>query len=82
MTKSEFIKKINNGRDILFDINGHQYGIFTWCENGIGVGESTQNVSKDPLQYYNTPKDLLENYKVNGTPLADLCDKVIITDYT
>ena len=82
MTKNDLIKKIENGRDILFDVNGRHYGIFTWCKQGIGIGEATQDTSKDPLTYYPTAHEVISGYKIGNVPLSDLCDKIIITDYS
>ncbi len=82
MTKADLIEKIERGRDILFDINGKHYGIFTWCEQGIGVGELTQDISEDPLTYFQTAYDLINKYKIDGVSLADLSDKISITDYS
>ena len=82
MTKAEFIEKIENGRDILFDINGRHFGIFTWPQEGIGVGEASQDTTKDPLQYFDTSEALFDGFMIDGVPLADLCDKVVITDYS
>ena len=39
MTRVEFIQKIENGSDILFDVADRHYVIFTWMEDGIGIGE-------------------------------------------
>lgn len=48
MTRTEFIKKIEKGSDILFDVADRHYVIFTWMENGIGIGEQYHT---DPLQF-------------------------------
>ncbi len=79
MTKVEFIKKIENGSDIMFNVDKMPLVIFTWCENGIGIGEQHKDT---PLSYFETANELVENYRVNGIPLADLCDKIVITDYS
>lgn len=80
MTKNELVKKIENGRDILFDVCGKHYTILTWCEKGIGIDE--QHPNDTDLTYYATAKDLVENFKVNGIPLENLAAEVRITDYS
>ena len=79
MTRTEFIKKIEKGSDILFDVADRHYVIFTWMENGIGIGEQYHT---DPLKFFDTPESLIDNFQVDGTPLVHLCNKIIITEYT
>lgn len=79
MTEIEFIEKIRNGSDILFDVAGRHYVIFTWMDGGIGIGEQHRD---DPIQYFDTPEILIHNFKVGGTPLAQLCNMITITEYT
>lgn len=43
MTRSEFIRKIEEGRDIMFDVLGRHYTILTWLDEGIGIGEQYPN---------------------------------------
>lgn len=80
MTKAELIQKIENGSDILFDVSGRHLAIFTWTENGIGVGEQYPN--ETVLQYFKTARELVENYRVNGIALGDLAQGIRITDYS
>lgn len=80
MTKNEFIDKIENGSDIMFDVADRHFSIFTWMDEGIGIGE--QYPHDDKMQYFDSAEALVENYTVDGKPLSDLIDKVVITDYT
>ncbi len=80
MTKQEFAEKIENGRDIMFDVRGKHFTILTWTEKGINIGEQYPKEPKD--QYFATPEELLENYLVDGIPLGELSDEVKITDYS
>lgn len=79
MTKSELIEKIENGSDILFDIGNEHYVIFTWHDKGIAIGEQFKTT---PMEYFDTAKELVDNFKPNGTPLSKQCDKVVITEYS
>lgn len=80
MTKAELIEKIDRGSDIMLDVAGKHYSIFTWMENGIGIGE--QAPLDSGLKYFQTAQELVENFKVNGVPLGDITAGVRITDYT
>ena len=80
MTKNEFINKVENGSDIMFDVVGRHFSIFTWMDEGIGIGE--QFPHDDKMQYFDTAEALVENYEIGGKPLADLVNQVVITDYT
>lgn len=80
MTRDELIEKIDQGSDIMFDVANRHFSIFTWCDMGIGIGE--QEPHADKMEYFKTPKELVDSYKINGVPLGSLAERVIITDYT
>ena len=79
MTRNELIWKIDHGDDIMFDVSGKGYVIFTWPDDGIRIGE--QN-SDDGDMTFQTSEDLIDNFSIKGVPLADLIDKIVITSYT
>lgn len=79
MTKADFIKMIDNGSDILFDVLGHHLCIFTWVDGGIGIGMQHDPA---PLTVYKTATALVENYKVDGLRLEVVVNDITITDYT
>jgi len=79
MTKTELIDKIENGSDIMFDVENRHFTIFTWMDEGIGIGEQHR---RDKMQYFTSANDLVENFKIDGSPLSSLAGKVVITDYT
>ncbi len=80
MTRNEFIEKIDRGCDILLHVAGKDVGIFTWCDEGIGIDESHPN--EKGMQYFPTAEALVEGYLVDGVPLGDLVENIVITDYT
>ena len=80
MKKSEFIVKIENGRDIMFDVEGRHYTIITWLDDGIGIGE--QNKPQNEISIYPDVDTLLNDFLVDGKPLGDLTENVVITDYS
>ncbi len=79
MTKSELIKKITYGSDIMFDVRGKHYTILTWPDKGIAIGE--QGIYEEPL-YFDSAEDLVNHFMVDAVPLSDLCSEIVITDYT
>ena len=79
MTKREFVKKIENGSDIMFDVSEYHYVIFTWMEEGVGIGEQNKDT---PIMHFETAEELVEQYTIDGIPLAELCGKIVITSYT
>lgn len=80
MTKNEFVKKIEDGRDIMFDVAGRHYTIVTWLDDGIGIGE--QNDQDGNIAVYPDANALVEGFIVGDKHLGDLVDKVVITDYS
>ena len=81
MTRDKFIWKIEHGDDIMFDVAGRHFAIFTWMVEDKGICICEQNVS-DSHRYFQTAEDLIDNFFVGDTPLADLVEKIVITDYT
>lgn len=78
MSKNDFIKKIENGSDIMFDVAGKHYVILTWCDQGIEISEQ----GEDNPQYYKTAEELVNSFRIHDVMLSDLCDNLKITDYT
>ena len=79
MTKAEFADLIEKGSDILFDVAGQHLVIFTWMDEGIGISKQD---SDEPFQHFADANALLDGYKIGDLTLAQLCDKVVITDYS
>ena len=79
MTKNEFISKIDNGYDIMFDVLDRHFTIVTWLDEGIGIGEQHKNSSPE---IFGTAEELVECFKVDGRTLADLAEAIKITQYS
>ncbi len=81
MTRNEFIRKIEYGDDILFDVAGRHFVIFTWSieDKGIFIGEQYVSESRE---YYKSAEELVDHFIVGEKSLADLAEDIIITDYT
>ena len=80
MTAQELTEKIENGSDILFDVMGRHFGIFTWPNEGIGIDERAPHSMG--MRYYKSAEELISSFTIDGKPLADIADQVMITDYT
>lgn len=79
MTKTEFISQIDNGYDIMFDVLDRHFTIVTWLDEGIGIGEQNKN---SPPEIFRTAKELVECFKVDDRTLADLVERIKITQYS
>lgn len=79
MTKNEFVSKIDNGYDIMFDVLGRHFTIVTWLDEGVGIGEQCKN---SPPEIFRTAEELVECFEVDGRTLAELADRVMITHYS
>lgn len=80
MTKAELIDKIDNGSDIMFSVMGKHYTIMTWFDEGIGIDEQYPNDGN--LQYFDSPEELIDGFKVDGKPLGELSGDIRITSYS
>ena len=81
MTREELIWKIDHGDDIMFDVLGRHYAIFTWAFDEDGICICEQNVS-DSEKYFKTADELVDNYSIESFTLASLAGQIKITDYT
>ena len=78
MTKNEFIEKIKNAMDcIVFTVHGQGYTILVWPEEGITINE--WNSEKEDV--FPTSEALVDGFLVNGIPLGELTNEIIIKDY-
>jgi hypothetical protein len=80
MTINEFVKKIENGYDIMFDCLDRHFTILTWTEEGINIGE--QYPKEQNAKVYKTAKELIDNFMIGEYRLADIVEYIVITDYT
>lgn len=60
LKRSDFIDKIKQGSDIMFDVDNKHYTILTWMDEGIGIGEQYPNESE--LRFFKTAEDLVDNF--------------------
>lgn len=81
MTRNDFIKKIEHGDDIMFNVRGKHFSIFTWEKEERGICICEQK-NADSEKYYATAEDLVDNFIVKGQTLAEIAGDVVITDYT
>ena len=79
MTTNDFIWKIEHGDDVMFDVRGHHYVIFTWDDEGIRIVERNTGAEG---QYFHTAEELIDGFLVDGIKLRDVVEEVKITAYT
>lgn len=80
MTRAEFVEKIENGSDILFDVRGKHFTILTWPDDGIAIDEQYPNDGN--IKYFGTAEELVDGFFVDGKPIANIADEIRITEYT
>ena len=80
MQVQELTEKIENGSDIMFEVMGRHFTILTWHEKGIAIDE--QHPNDGNMQFFTSAGELVSGFAVDGKPLADIADQIIITDYT
>ena len=80
MTRAEFVKKIENGSDIMFDVRGKHFTILTWPADGIAIDE--QHPNDGNVQYFDSAEALVDGFSVDGKQLAVIANEIRITDYT
>ena len=68
-------KLIESGSDIEFILNGVMYTILPWTDQGILIGAQ----GLDENETFKTADELIDCFCVNGTPLTDLLDQLVIT---
>ncbi len=80
MTRAEFVEKIENGSDIMFDVRGKHFTILTWPDDGIAIDEQYPNDGN--VKYFRTAEELVDGFFVDGKPIANIADEIRITEYT
>ena len=73
--KADDLKEFTLLNDTSFFLNGNEYYIFL-LNDGYNVG----NYNDEESQSFETFEDMLENWKIEGTLLKDLLDKIELND--
>lgn len=80
MTKQELIEKIRKGTDIMFKIG--EKG-FTICDSvDYDDGKDIAPWGGDGATVFPDAETLVNQFLIDGIPLGDLAQDVMITDYT
>ena len=80
MTRNEWEKLIEDGRDIMFDVQGKHFIILTWFDDGIYISE--RDPVEDQGMCFPTAAALLNEYRIDGVPLGNLSAEIRIIDYS
>ena len=78
MTKNEFIRLIDNSGDIMFTCGKHKLTIITWADEGIGIGFQNRNPDLNKIQYYSSRTELVNEFLLDGVPLVNLINNIVI----
>lgn len=65
---------INIGADIEFSANGRMYTILPWTDEGITIGPQGSNND----MVFDDADALLSGFLIDGTPLTQMIDQVVI----
>lgn len=71
MRREQFEELLNYHGDIMFKVNGFDFTVLTF-DDKFTVGFN------DEVFEYNTIDEVLENYLVNGTPLIEVLDDLVL----
>lgn len=78
MTQREFIDLIDMGNDIMFDISDKSFSIISVID-GVNIAEQ---ITEKNEAVFKDGNSLLKNYLIDGVPLADCFDQIVITHCT
>lgn len=76
MTENEFVAIIDGGGDIMFDCGDKHFTICYWTDGPIYIAEQETEANEGD---FNSAAELLAQYQVNGIPLKDQIDKIVVT---
>ena len=79
MAVNRFKELIETSGDIMFECDDKKFTICTWCEQGIMIGE--QNSPVEDSKYFASADELINNFLVNGVPLAKQTDSIKVEFY-
>lgn len=76
MNRSEMEKTIDIGHDVLFTLFGKKYAI---CpdDNGPSIAEC---FTEQHEAFFHSGKELLDGYIIDGKPLGELLEHIVIDD--
>ncbi len=79
MTRNEFIQMIEEAMDcVVFTVRDKGYTIIVWREEGISILEWNKEETR---RFFQTPTTLVDQFEVDGIPLAKLTKDIKITEY-
>ena len=73
------MEAIDFGSDIVFDCSGKSYCILGWNDSGPLIAEQKTGNGE---MVFRDGADLIDNYMINGVPLAKQLDRIIVTYQT
>lgn len=76
MTRSEFVDMIDFGSDIMFDLDKKSYSIIAVDD---GCANIAEQVTENNEATFQSGKELLDNYRINGETLNACFDRIKIT---
>ena len=75
MSINDLRKKCDSGCDVTFNCLGKRFTIMSYDEEII----IAEQITEDHMESFDSVDELLEKYMINGVPLHDLWDQVVVT---
>ncbi len=79
MSRNELIKKIKNAYEMVISIDGRKFTICDENEKGFSIGE---HYKPETEVYFQDAESLANEFVINGKPLAEYAETIVIEDYT
>lgn len=76
MTRNDFAEMVNQGGDFMFDCGGKHYTLCYWSDSPIIIAEQNTEANE---QEFETVEELMDQYKVNGIPIGEQTEKIVVT---
>lgn len=79
MKNDEFTKKVSNASEMVFSVNGKRFTVCDEDEKGISIA---QWHCQDTERYFASAESLVNEYQIDGKPVAEWAESIRIEDYT
>ena len=78
MRKRELFTKVENALDMIITVSGRRFRIVRDADDVLTIAERNR---RESVRHYDETGDLLKRYKIDGKPLRDYSDTLVIEKY-
>lgn len=79
MKNDEFTRKVSNASEMVFSVNGKRFTVCDEDEKGISIAQWHR---QDTEKYFASAESLVNEYQIDGKPVAEWAESIRIEDYT